>query len=745
MFSRFDVTRRFITFSALIMVGALCLLPTASVAQRHGDAEYNPPQTLPDPAEQQAEREVALSADRIIDILRREPGLLLEVKRLLVKEAYEQGRILASEDLTDEALFQLVKSDQNIRALATRQIVDRGYIRLRPTQKERTARPSQGASSTGNRSGEVTAPAENTDSSAASRHPMLKADTTHQAASPDSTDDNGGMPSISPDQLPALMATAKSKGLMSEDEASADRIRSALSDPSIASALGSSDITAQAATEEIQEPPPAQPQSAPKPQPKANATSHEPSRNETLIRHQPNPYADVPSLYDLYQQVAKRTGPLERFGVDIFRNGTGNFEQLPMDVPAGPEYVLGAGDGLKIDLWGSTSQRLQRVVDRSGRVSLPEVGNVLVAGHTLGDVQREMQAVLRTQYRDVQADVSISKIRAVRVYVVGDVQRPGAYDISSLSTPLNAVFAAGGPTSIGSLRTLRHYRGKELLQEVDVYDLLLHGVHGNVLPLDSGDTILVPSIGSQVTVDGMVRRPAIYELHGEKSLAEALELAGGVLPTGTLRHIEVERLEAHVRRTMLRLDIPETNDQAAVNKQLADFKVQDGDRIRISPILSYTQKTVFLEGHVFHPGRYAYEDAMTVADLIKSYNDLLPEPSRRHAEIIRLQPPDFTPMVIAFNLGEVLDGNREQNVSLKAFDTIRVFGRYDFEDAPVISVSGEVRDPGDHRTNGVTHLRDAVYLAGGLKQDAETRDAQVFRKTHDGKLLVLSVNLQKAL
>ncbi|MBV9087149.1 MAG: SLBB domain-containing protein, partial [Acidobacteriaceae bacterium] len=456
-------------------------------------------------------------------------------------------------------------------------------------------------------------------------------------------------------------------------------------------------------------------------------------------------YADVPSLYDLYQQVEKRNGPLDRFGMDIFRNGTGNFENLPMDVPAGPDYVLGAGDGLKIDLWGSTSQRLQRVVDRSGRVSLPEVGNVVVAGHTLGDVQREMQAVLRTQYRDVQADVSISKIRAVRVYVVGDVQRAGAYDVSSLSTPLNAVFAAGGPTNIGSIRTLRHYRGKELLEEVDVYDLLLHGVHGNVLPLDSGDTILVPPIGPQVTVDGMVRRPAIYELRGEKSLAEVLELAGGVLPTGTLRHIEVERLEAHVRRTMLRLDIPETNDQATVNKQLADFTVQDGDKIRISPILSYTQKTVFLDGHVFHPGRYAYRDGMTVADLIKSYNDLLPEPARRHAEIIRLEPPDYTPMVIAFNLGDVLDGKAEQDVALKPFDTVRVFGRYDFEDAPVISVTGEVRDPGDHRTNGVTHIRDAVYLAGGINQDAETRDAQVFRKAKDGKLLVLSVNLQKAL
>ena len=135
---------------------------------------------------------------------------------------------------------------------------------------------------------------------------------------------------------------------------------------------------------------------------------------------------------------------------------------------------------------------------------------------------------------------------------------------------------------------------------------------------------------------------------------------------------------------------------------------------------------------------------MTVTDLIHSYNDLLPEPSRRHAEIIRLQPPDYTPVVLTFNLGDALDG-QNKNLLLKPFDTVRVFGRYDFEDPPIVSVSGEVRDPGDHVTNGVTHLRDAVFLAGGVTPDAELNDAQVFRHTSDGKVHVISVNLAKAL
>ena len=123
-------------------------------------------------------------------------------------------------------------------------------------------------------------------------------------------------------------------------------------------------------------------------------------------------------------------------------------------------------------------------------------------------------------------------------------------------TPLNALFAAGGPTTGGSLRTLKHFRGNQMVQQVDVYGLLLHGVKGDMERLEDGDTVLAPPIGPQVIVEGMVRRPAIYELKDEKSLSDALELAGGLLPAATLRHIEVERIEAHEKRTMLSVNIP---------------------------------------------------------------------------------------------------------------------------------------------------------------------------------------------
>ena len=758
-------------------------------------------------AQQAAEESVSLSPDKIIELLRQEPGLLLQVKRMLVREAYEQGRILDPEDLTDDALYQLLREDHTVCVLATREIEARSYVRAKPTQEEielqlemdrryavaRTATaPGQGSEQKGAQKAvnqedsywekhdfdlqpyrvpvQGTEPSKNVPPTPLvprtfppAENPMRQLNTASMSQSHDIYDgigadagaaaDPGLMTRITPEQLPGLLNTSipSNSNMITLEGTAGMPSRSGMSRvPGYGASGGGSStwpsntagqagISPEASgTGEIRLPANLQMQRRHVPSPQ------DLNLDRPQIRRRANPYADIPSLYELYSQVSQRPVVLEHFGESVFRNGVGNVDRLPMDLPAGPDYVLGPGDGVSIDVWGGVAQRLQRVVDPAGRLALPEVGTVEVSGRSLGDVQRMVQAALRTQFHDVEADVSLTRIRTVRVYVVGEVENPGAYDISSLSTPLNALYAAGGPTSRGSLRHLRLFRSKNLVQETDAYDLLLHGVHDDLARIQSGDTIQVPLVGAEVTVEGMVRRPAIYELAGEKSLAEVLELSGGVLPSGTFRHIEVERVIAHQRHTMLQLEMPDTNDEQAVNKTLDEFKVQDGDQIRISPILPYSEQTVYLDGHVFHPGKYAYREGMKLTDLIHSYADLLPEPSRRHAEVIRLQAPDYTPMVLAFNLGDALAG-KDQDLVLKPFDTVRVFGRYDFEDQPLVSVNGEVRDPGDHVTNGVMHLRDAVYLAGGIEPDAELDDAQVFRRTEDGKLKVISVDLGKAL
>ena len=173
--------------------------------------------------------------------------------------------------------------------------------------------------------------------------------------------------------------------------------------------------------------------------------------------------------------------------------------------------------------------------------------------------------------------------------------------------------------------------------------------------LENGDTVQVPPIGPQVTVEGMVRRPAVYELREEKTLASVLELAGGLLPAAALRHVEVQRLVAHDKQTMLSLDIPEIEQAAEVTSKLESFEIQDGDRIRIYPIAPYNQDAIFIEGHVVRPGRYSYRAGMRVTDVLSSYKDLLPEPAAQYAEIIRLNAPDFHPSVESFDLAAALE------------------------------------------------------------------------------------------
>jgi protein involved in polysaccharide export with SLBB domain len=465
--------------------------------------------------------------------------------------------------------------------------------------------------------------------------------------------------------------------------------------------------------------------------------------------HKSSPYADIPSLYDMYVQAAQRDREPERFGMEVFRNGTRALDAIPMDLPVGPDYVVGPGDGLAINLWGGISQRMVRSVDREGRINLPEAGPLLVSGRTLGEVQASVQQVLRTQFRDVSADISLSRLRTIRVYVVGEVAEPGAYDISSLSTPLNALFAAGGITQRGSLRNLKHYRGKQLIEEVDAYDLLLHGVGSDLKRLENGDSLLVPPIGAQITVSGMVRRPAVYELRGERSLADALDLAGGILPAAALQHIEVQRLEAHEKRTMLNLDLTPSDlspngNADAVTAQLSSFKIQDGDQIHIFPIAPYNGQEIYLQGHVLRPGRYSYHEGMKLTDLISSYSDLLPEPAGRYAEIVRLNAPDYRPSVESFDLSAAL-ANPATSPKLQPLDTVRIFSRYDFEPAPTVWVGGEVRSPGKYGTSGQAHLLDAIYLAGGVSPDAGLDSAQLFRTQPDGTLKIFSVNLGSAL
>jgi polysaccharide biosynthesis/export protein len=695
---------------------------------------------------------VAASVAQVEELLRKEPGLLVELKRWVANEATDRGQILDDTELTEQSIFERLTQDLEFRSVATRLLQRYGYLMPKLNPDSEAAREHEAlVTERTRRLAQAAAAEEDSAVEEKSKKPQLK-----RTQSCGGRDCGESVPQRVPDQTrenflekpevpnrPNLQTIADS-GSGGTPSSTRQKYETATTLAPTAPRLveegpgQSSDFAFRERPNAVS----VDAKRAPAPPPGGEEDKGVPGRTRLLVKS--SPYADIPSLYDLYVQASARPLVLERFGIDVFRNGTPDSGSYPMDLPVGPDYVVGPGDGLAIDLWGGVAQRLYRTVDREGRLSLPEVGPVLVSGQSMTEVQQTVQRVLRTQYHDISADISLSRLRTVRVYVVGDVQHPGAYDISSLSTPLNALFAAGGCTGEGSLRSLKHFRGKQLIEEIDAYDLLLRGVRSDLKRLENGDTLLVPPIGPQVTVEGMVRRPAIYELHEERNLAQALDLAGGILPAAALRHIEVQRLEAHQKRTMLSLDLSETVDAASLAKQMESFAVQSGDVVHIFPIAPYSQDAVYLQGHVLRPGRYSFQPGMKLTDVVSSQADLLPEPAAKYAEIIRLNPQDFRPSIESFNLDAAL-ANPAAAPVLHALDTVRIFSRYDFEDPPSIWVGGEVRHAGAFQTTGEAHLRDAVYLAGNVTPDAFLDSAQLIRNSSDGSLKILSINLRNAL
>lgn len=685
---------------------------------------------------------VAATAGQILQVLSEDAGLMVEMKRAIAEDAGAAGQLLEESDLSDEAVGQLLRENLRVRALATRLLQRYGHLLPKIDPQSEAA-------------GELKA-RQQARERAMQRELEIEANAPEEQSCVDCRTPGRTPAKEKPRAVPAPVSADSDEIIKARENTGsggqetvqqngglvhASLIQSSPAAP--AGKIGYPITGVEATSVETARAVPHGQDSRVFRNPGAGLGSSSTAEPASLVG-KANPYAAAPSLYDLYVQAAPRSGAIERFGLDVFRSGTPNPDLLPMDLPVGPDYVVGPGDSLSIDLWGGISQRLLRTVDHEGRLTLPEAGPILVSGRSLGEVQESVQKLLRSQFRDVSVDVSLLKLRTVRIYVVGEVAAPGAYDVSSLSTPLNALFAAGGVTSRGSLRRLEHYRGKQLVEEVDAYDLLLHGIRSDAKRLENGDSLRVPPFGDSITVDGMVRRPALYELHGEKNLGEVLDLAGGILPAATLRHIEVQRLEAHEKRTMLSLEMGEGTDAEVLRKSIEKFAVRDGDEIHIFPIAPYNTAAVYLEGHVLRPGKYSYHENMKLSDLLGSYKDLLPEPATQYGEIIRISGPENRPVVESFDLGNAL-AHPELSPALQALDTVRIFGKYEFAVAPEFTVLGEVRAPGKYRASGQEHLRDAVYQAGGLKPQAWMDSAQVFREVPDGTTRVFSVSLREAL
>ncbi|MEI8175565.1 MAG: SLBB domain-containing protein, partial [Candidatus Omnitrophota bacterium] len=360
-----------------------------------------------------------------------------------------------------------------------------------------------------------------------------------------------------------------------------------------------------------------------------------------------------------------------------FNTGTadtdGDFSPFnsPTEIPMISDYVLGPGDKLRISVWGQLQESFPVTVDAEGKIMLPKIGPLYLWGVKFSDAEQQIKDALGKNYTNIQITVSLAQLRTIKVFVLGEAVRPGAYTISALSNAFNALYAAGGPTKTGSLRKIKLVRKGAADRIIDLYDVLLKGENSQDYKLEGSETIFVSPIGDVIGVAGNVKRPAIYELNGKAKLADCLAMAGGLSSVAYLQRIQLERVKDHDRKVVLDLEFKSLED---LTNSPNNLDIQDGDLVIVFPITSARYNFVSITGSVLRPGDYELKEGMILKDLIAKAGGVLPGTYLKRAEIARFKG-DQMREIIAVDLTELASGSEEGKTLLKEWDVITLYSQ----------------------------------------------------------------------
>ena len=404
----------------------------------------------------------------------------------------------------------------------------------------------------------------------------------------------------------------------------------------------------------------------------AIATPGEPLEQAELGR----PDAEAQERYELFQEkfaefektLIKEEGAIERYGMALFDREVSTF--APTDDASVPDnYRMGAGDNLVVQLFGTETDQYDLQVARDGQISVPKLGPITIAGLTYEDARDLIQSRVAAQLLGAQATVSMGRLRAINIFMAGEVVVPGAYSVSALTTVTQALFQAGGVGDIGSLRNIQVKRNGATVNAFDVYQLLLKGDASGDLRLQSGDVVFVPPHAGIVTVKGAVKRPMIYEFLGGESIADAVAMAGGLSQDAYDSAIAV--VSKAVGKSLPGAKNIDLNDSKDANVQL-----RNGDQIRVPESTDNLQNAVTLEGAVVRPGVYGWIMGQRISDVIASIaSDLKPYADLGYALIVRQKNEQLDIEVLPLNLIAALsDVYSDENILTAPRDKIVVFG-----------------------------------------------------------------------
>jgi protein involved in polysaccharide export with SLBB domain len=463
---------------------------------------------------------------------------------------------------------------------------------------------------------------------------------------------------------------------------------------------------------------------------------------------------------EFQQFVANSLGiELPYFGQNLFENVPSTFAPLDrVQVPS--DYIIGPDDELVVRAWGQLDVNWRAFVDRTGAIYIPQVGTISVAGVRYADLHDYLQAEIGRIFRNFQLSVSLGRLRAMQVFVVGQVRKPGTYTISSLSSLVDALFASGGPSKLGSMRRIQLKRDGKVVSTFDLYDLIANGDKSKDAKLQSGDVIYVPSVGGLVALAGSVSNPAIFELQEHNTLGDVIGYAGGLTTIAAGQRAIVERIDDHNVRK---------EDEFPLDKDGLARELHDGDIIRFLHISPKFENAVTIRGNVAVPGRYPWHEGMRVHDLIPNRDFLVTDEywRRQNALSLTAQTPEarigqaelkndvkrvsaeinweyavvqhFDPKELAshlfpFNLGKAIEGDPEQNLPLQPGDVVTIFSQADIQvpigqQSKFMHVEGEVQRAGVYQIQPGETLRHLLTRIGGFTPQAYLYGSEFTRES----------------
>lgn len=439
------------------------------------------------------------------------------------------------------------------------------------------------------------------------------------------------------------------------------------------------------------------------------------------------------------QEVGKKA---ETFGSQLFNNKNLTFEPN-LRLPTPKNYILGPDDELKIDITGYAYQHYDVKISPEGTIKLESLSPIYINGNTIEQAKYKIIERLKTLFAGLKtgtlnADITLGNVRTIKVTIVGEVQNPGTYSISSLATAFNALYLSGGPNRNGSFRNIQVFRNNSLIKRIDLYDFLLKGTLEDNINLNDQDVILIPFFEKKVEIDGEVRQKGIFELKEKETFSDLLKYAGGYSEQAYTATVNVNRNTNKEKKLL-------TFDPKLENNLLT----QNGDKFYIGTILDRFENKVEIRGAVFRPGEFALgEKVKTLKQLIQSAEGVREDAYLNRVLLIREQE-NLDPIYMPIDLGKVLRGEIA-DIELKRQDQVVIKSVVEIRQERSIEIIGAINNPGSFPFADNMSVRDLILLAGGFTDGATTKRIEIARRLYndesiDKSVEITTINLSKDL